>query len=346
MASNGSNATVTTSYTEWNSLHTSLTIFALIIVIVNLPVVVLYFKISSLRHSAGNTFLVGLAVADILSACLTIPPGITCELGVLERDHHNNMCIFFWVSNVTVSLGSIYHIVAATVAKYFAIVHPMRNITACTKSRVHFVIASIWFGSFLIGHVPIYVNNMGETQGDKMLHYHAIFLVVFAFAIPTWILTAIHVHIYFRLFLNSRPRALITETNTRSENNRRIAILFSVLFLFFVISWLPYYLMWASLIRPEPKMADAFGMLRFLAAVVNPLMFTFAKRDFRKAASSLVNRLRGRRDLSGRRSHHTQATSSVDRSNFIEQQNAERIMKIELAERDETVNENKEMQMI
>ena len=228
MASNVSNTTVMTSDNEWSSLHTSLTISAFLIVIVNLPVVVLYFKISSLRHSAGNTFLVGLALADILCACLTIPSAITCHLRVLEGDHHNSMCIFFWVSNITVSLVSVYHIVAATVAKYFAIVHPMRNITACTRSRVHIVIASIWLGSFLIAHVIFYAINMDETQGDKIFYYHSIFLVVFAFAIPTWILTAIHVHIYFRLFLNSRPRALVTETNTRSKNNRRIAILFSV----------------------------------------------------------------------------------------------------------------------
>ena len=104
--------------------------------------------------------------------------------------------------------------------------------------------------------------------------------------------------------------------------------------------------MWARLIQLEQEVADTLGMLRFLAAVINPLMFTFAKRDFRKAASSLVDTLRGRRDFSGRRSYHTQATSSVDRSNFIEKQNSERMMKIEPAERDETVNEQEEMQMI
>ena len=342
-STNGTNSTNGT--TEWSiKFHTTLTILAFLIVMVNLPAVVLYFRVSSLRHSAGNTFLVGLAVADILCACVTIPTGITCELGVFETHHQDNICVFYWVSSITVSLASVYHIVAATVAKYFAIVHPMRNITECTKPRVHFVVASIWIASFLIGHVLFYSLDMNDEQMEKLFNVHGIFLVVFAFAIPMLILTAIHVHIYLRLFFNSRSRELITETNVRSENNRRIVILFSVLFLFFIISWLPYYLMWADLIKPETELSNAFSILRFLAAAVNPLMFTFAKRDFRKAATSIMNRLRGKqRDMSSRRSYHTQATSSVDRSNFIEQPNAERVTKIK---EEDIVNEHEEMQMI
>lgn len=338
----------TTAENEWDmTYHTTLTILAFIIVIVNVPVVVLYFNISSLRHSAGNTFLVGLALADILCACFMIPTGIACDVRLLGDDHQTNVCIFYYVSNLTLSLGSIYHIVAATVAKYFAIVHPMRNITACTKPRVNFIVASIWIVSFLVGHIPFYIKHMG-TKDEEIMHKHAIFLIVFAFAIPTFILICIHVHIYLRLFLNSRPGALIAGTNTRSENNRRIAILFFLLFLFFIISWLPWYLLWAEFIHPRGEVHNALAILRFLAPVINPLMFTFAKRDFRKAAVSLVSRLRGRQpDFSSRRSYHTQATSSVDRTNFIDKQNIERSSKVERPEREETtVNEPEEMQII
>ena len=333
---------------EWSSIYTALSILAWLIVIINLPVVVLYFKISSLRHSAGNTFLVGLAVADIVCACVTLPTGIVSDLRVVDPDHHPGMMVFHWVSSITVTVASIYHIVAATVAKYFAIVHPMRNITACTKSRVNFVILFIWIVSFAIGHVPFYYLQMEYERMEKTHHIHAIFLLVFAFAIPTSILACIHVHIYMRLFFNLRPRALINKANTRSENNRRVAVLFSVLFLFFVISWLPWYLLWGGFIRPRLEVQDFILILRVLAPVLNPLIFTFAKRDFRKAAASIFNRLRGRqREFSSRRSYHTQATSSVDRTNVIEQYPIGRVSKVEQPEAEETtVNEPEEMQII
>lgn len=344
MASNETNETLASD--EWRmTVHTTLTVLAVIIIIVNVPVVVLYFKISSLRHSAGNTFLVGLALADILCACVMIPTIITCQLRLFENDHLRNVCISYYASTFILSVGSIYHIVAATAAKYLAIVYPMRNITACTKTRVNSIVAFIWVGSFLVGHVPFYLVHMSGDQQQEMMHNYSLFLIVFAFAIPTLILTCIHVHIYLRLLLNSRSRALINEVNTRSENNRRIAFLFFLLFLFFFISWLPWYLSWAEII-PDGELTEGLSLLRFLAPVLNPFIFTFAKRDFRKAAMSLVNRLRGRqREFSSRR-HHTQATSSVDRTNFIEQPKTETTSKAEPEEPEDAGNDDGELEMM
>ena len=321
------NATLnsTSSDPQWTAtFHTPLTLLALITVFTNLPVLILYLKTSSLRHSAGNMFLVGLAVADLLCACVMIPTGMVCDLRVLKNDlHHQNTCIIHYVSSLTLSVASVYHIVAATAAKYFAIVYPMRNITIFTNALVNAIAVSIWIGSFLVGHVPFYMLYLTDEEINRIMRTYAIFLTAFAFAIPTLILTCIHVHIYVRLFLNSRRRALMNDTNTRSENHCRIAILFFLLFLFFVISWLPWYLQWNSLINVDHLTGEMLGLLRFLAAVLNPVMFTFVKRDFRKAALSTISGLRGRqRDFSSRR-FTTQATSSVDRANYTEQQNIE-----------------------
>lgn len=345
MASNGTHSVDT----EWSmSVHTTLTILACLIVAVNLPVVIIYCKISTLRHSAGNTFLVGLAVADILCACLAIPTGIMCELRVLKlKEHKHNVCVFYWASGLILSLGSVYHILAATVAKYIAIVHPMRNITACTKPRVRYVIACIWILSFLSGHIPFYLSHIKKEEEKEFFDNYGIFMLVFAFAVPAFVLTCIHVHIYFRLFLLSRPGTLIVEANTRSENNGRVAALFFLLFLVFVISWLPWYLLWADLIEPNSGVEDALTVLRFLAPVVHPMMFTFIKRDFRKAAASLMSRLHGRqRRFSSRRSYHTQATSSVDRANFIEQRDGGKISQVEPQREETTVNEPEDEQIV
>ncbi|XP_028398378.1 histamine H2 receptor-like [Dendronephthya gigantea] len=340
MASNGTN--IASEKESVTLLHIIMIILSFIIIVVNVPVVLLYLKISSLRHSAGNTFLVGLAVADILCACVMVPTAITCTMRVLSDPAHRYVCLFFYVSNFTITLATIYHIVAATAAKYFAIVYPMRNITACTKFRVNFIIAFIWVGSFLVGHIPFYYANMSDDDVVIIHERHSIFMFVCAFAIPTFILTCVHVHIFMRLCLSSRPKALVTEVrNTRSENNCRIAVLFFLLFLFFIISWLPWYLLLNNFIDPPEVVADILTSLRFLAPVLNPLMFTFAKRDFRKAAVSLVSRLRSKqRVFSSRRSYHTQATSSVDRTNFIEQQNLERTTKMEVEK--ETIANNEQ----
>ena len=332
----------------WNeTMHTALVVFAVVIIIVNLPVVIMYFKITSLRHSSGNTFLVNLALADLLCACVMIPTAIICDGRFVDGKHYLNTWTVYLVSWITLSIASVYHIVAATVAKYFAIVHPMRNITACTNHRIHFIVVSIWIVSFLVGHIPFYVNDMEIARMREIMINHAYFLIGFAFVIPTLILVGIHVQIYLRVFQNMRSRALITTTNIGFDNNRRIVILFFILFLFFTVSWLPSYLLYAEVIHIESmSLFELIGSLRYLAPIINPIMFTFMKRDFRKAATSLVTGLSGKqRGYSSRRSVNTQATSSVDRTNFIEQQNNETVSKVEQRE-ETTVNEQEEMQII
>lgn len=299
----------------WNiSLHTPIVILAVLICAINIPIIILYYKIRSLRHSSGNTFLVGLAIADILCACVMVPAALTCDTLSFSHPNHLDVCVFYWICSITITLASVYHIVAATISKYLAIVHPMRNITACTPERLKAVIACIWVVSFSIAHILIYIRHMPSHELHVARHRHAIFLVVFAFVVPACILTIIHAHMYLRLLSNSRSRGLITDASFRSENNRRVALIFLFMFLFFVISWLPWYLLWAEIIKENLSVHEMVLFIRFLAPVLNPIVFTFVKRDYRKAALSLLSRMRGKRKFEKQRSCHTQATSSLDQN--------------------------------
>ena len=254
--------------------HSTLIFLACLIVLLNVPVIVLFIKISSLRYSAGNSFLCSLAIADILCAVVIIP------------------------SHYTISVASVYHIVAANIAKYFAIVFPMRNLTAFTKSRVFYTILVIWVTSFIAGHLPIYWPYLSFPDLVKMARIHNYFLLVFSFILPVLILLVTHVHMFTTLFFKSRPRTQHSRTTSTStagqsslrENNCRIAILFFLLFAVFIISWLPWYLIGIGLVDPTD---DYLISLRFMAPVLNPIIFTFVKRDFRGAATTLLARLCG-----------------------------------------------------
>lgn len=278
--------------------HSTLIFLACLIVLLNVPVIVLFIKISSLRYSAGNSFLCSLAIADILCAVVIIPSLLICETDILPDETRQKICRFYFVSHYTISVASVYHIVAANIAKYFAIVFPMRNLTAFTKSRVFYTILVIWVTSFIAGHLPIYWPYLSFPDLVKMARIHNYFLLVFSFILPVLILLVTHVHMFTTLFFKSRPRTQHSRTTSTStagqsslrENNCRIAILFFLLFAVFIISWLPWYLIGIGLVDPTD---DYLISLRFMAPVLNPIIFTFVKRDFRGAATTLLARLCG-----------------------------------------------------
>lgn len=309
-----SNQTETAYKMVWQQdFHSTLIFFACLIILLNVPVIILFLKISSLRYSAGNSFLCGLAIADILCAVVMIPSLLLCEVDVFPNKTRLRICRFYFVSNFTISITCIYHIVAANVAKYFALVFPMRNITAFTKSRVTYTILVIWVMAFLIGHIPIYWPYLSESQFDKLITIYNYFLLAFSFILPILILLVTHVHIYTNLFFKSRLRTQNSGTTftstgqgTLRENNWRITILFFILFTVFIVSWLPWYLMGLGLLDYSNDYLISF---RFIAPILNPLVFTFVKRDFRMAATTLVKRLCGFGPR-GRFSEHSRFTWS------------------------------------
>lgn len=301
------------TWDEDPTFHLILVVLACIIVLVNAPIIVFFFKMPSLRHSTANTFLVGLALADMLCGLIMIPAALLCELNTLPPSYRHGVCRFYYVSNYTISISSVYHILAASFAKYFAIVYPVRNITLFTASRVKYVSAIIWLTGFLASHLPIYWPYLSYEDFLKIVKIHGIFLFVFVLVIPTAILFFIHLHIYGNLFWKRRPTTQARQNSGRDTHreNSRVVILFLVLFLVFLISWLPWYLIGAGWIDEDDSVLLT---LRFLAPILNPLVFTLVKRDFRKAMTSVIEKSRRRRrnTWSVRSTNATRTESSCD----------------------------------
>ena len=322
MKSNQTNGTQGWNELGWNpGLHSTLIFLGCLIVLANTPVILLFLRMSSLRSSVGNIFLFGLAVADMLCALVMIPAGILCEAGSFSNKYRLRVCRFYYITSYTISIASVYHIVAATIAKYFAIVYPMRNLTMFTKSRVKYTVVMIWSLGFLAGHLPIYWPYLSNKQRSSMIYIQGFVLLVFAFVIPVVILVVIHVHIYKTLNMKRRPQqTALTSKRTVGEKTHRAIVLFLLLFLVFLISWLPWYLIGAGLLDFTN---DGLLSLRFSGPVLNPLVFTFMKRDFRRAVRSVFLGLRGkqRNRFSIRSNNATKIESSLDncRNSTIEQ---------------------------
>jgi adenosine receptor A2a len=124
---------------------------ALIALVGNLLVLFVFVRCRSLR-TVTNYYVISLAVADTLVATVGVPSAILTSVG-LPRDFH--LCLLMNSVLMMLCTGSILSLVAVTVDRFWAIVHPLTYAADMTKRRAKFVIACCWILAAIIGLLPV-----------------------------------------------------------------------------------------------------------------------------------------------------------------------------------------------
>lgn len=188
---------------------------------------------------AGNSFLVNLALADILITGLVFPASIVVILADLT-DSKSVVCNFQWFLALVSCLVSVLTILATAIENYSRLCMSPDCYSALTPCKITFIIILIWVMSFTAVTVqtifdlgPDYCN--GKSHG--LLRYQIAIGLIFVFipAVLTCIsysLIALRVRMY-RAIPNFRPPVTFTFDYELMKTN-----LYG--FVFFVIFWLPF----------------------------------------------------------------------------------------------------------
>jgi adenosine receptor A2a len=124
---------------------------ALIALAGNLLVLIVFARCRSLR-TVTNYYVISLAIADTLVATVGVPSAISTSVG-LPRDFH--LCLLMNSVLMLLCTGSILSLVAVTVDRFWAIVHPLTYTVDMTKHRASVVIACCWTLAAIIGLLPV-----------------------------------------------------------------------------------------------------------------------------------------------------------------------------------------------
>ncbi|CAG9760870.1 unnamed protein product [Ceutorhynchus assimilis] len=293
-------------------------IVAILAVLGNALVVYVFLKEKKLRRRT-NYYIFSLATADFLVGFLGIPSAILSSVGLPKNLH---ACMFSVSSLVVLCTISIFCLVAVSVDRYWAILHPMgysRNV----RTKTALVIISIcWFAGSLVGFLPL----MGWHQDrpntvdcfflNVMDYNYLVFLYVGTIITPTVVLIAFYAHIY-RVVLKQVRQIVVINPNDGNKKCKNISSggmirmlgvhqrnevkatqNLAIIVLFFMICWIPLYTINCILAFYKDFHVDSTVMyfciiLSHLSSAGNPLLYAYHLKDFRAALKTFFCNLFG-----------------------------------------------------
>ena len=212
-----------------------ITMYSVVIILAvggNTTVCYIVFSARRMR-TVMNFFIVSLALSDILMAVICIPFTFIANLIINSWPFGNALCpIVTFLQVVTVFMSS-FTLVAISIDRYAAIVHPLRP--KMTKRQALIVISGIWILSVLIplptaikSRVHQYVNDSNaprfceEIWGNVTAQsiYNAIILLAQYF-IPLVILVFTYGRIILVLWIKKTPGEAVGSRDIRMSRSKK-----------------------------------------------------------------------------------------------------------------------------
>ena len=278
---------------------------AFLIILANGLVLVLFSKRTQLRTPA-NYVLFSLAACDFITGVINIPLFIivafTPVITLLEFRYY--MIVLVSVLNNFTAISACYHILAATTEKYLSIIWPVKH-RLLTRKTVFIVLQIVWVASFIVAFIPFTWVNMEdrETQGILELG-HVIFCLVAVFLLPYTFMIYAFAAIFKSISNRGKKNGSIISRSHFSRQaalERRCLILFAFMATVFLVCWLPWYILmllhnvYNSEMEGLGIASQVFVLVRYATSIINPVLYTFFRRDFHTALKSLFKKQRSRR---------------------------------------------------
>ncbi|XP_049290492.1 adenosine receptor A2b [Anopheles funestus] len=171
--------------------------------------VILAFKTERRLRRRTNFYIVSLASADLLVGTLGIPFAILASIGIPRNLH---ACLFTISLLVVLCTISIFCLVAVSIDRYWAILHPLAYSRNMRTKTTLYIISMCWLVGSIIGFLPLFGWHEDPTEDAclfvKVMNYdYLVFLYLVTIIIPAVLLLAFYMHIY-RVIVKQRKQIL------------------------------------------------------------------------------------------------------------------------------------------
>ncbi|XP_076160363.1 adenosine receptor A2b isoform X1 [Ptiloglossa arizonensis] len=276
-------------------------------------VITVFSKERKLRRRT-NYYIISLATADLLVGLFVIPFAILASIGLPTNLY---ACLFTVSILIVLCTISIFCLVAVSVDRYWAILHPMGySRTVRTKTAIG-IICVCWIAGTLIGFLPLLGWNAGKKSNEKCIftevmdYDYLVFLYFATIIFPALLIAAFYAHIY-RVVVKQLQQMVTMNPGRRSGNQTTGTMLrllgaarkrevkatqnLSRIVIFFIICWFPLYTINCVMaFCPRCKVNDVLMnfciILSHLNSAGNPLLYAYHLKDFRAALKNFMWRL-------------------------------------------------------
>ena len=253
-------------------------------------VLVLFYKRKNL-HTASNYLLLSLASSDFLTGSVSIPFFIAFSFdGIIPYGLAGHLML---VIQSLLAISGSYHILVITGEMHFAVANPLRH-RLLAKSIVWKLSFGVWIISIAFSAVSF--AWWKDTSLIYDIVYSASFLFI-VFLVPYIFMIYAYVKMFIAISKRNIPGQEHNFQNSRfrkkQSDEKKSILVFATMAVTYAVCWMPYFTVKLiySVTRlvplrdnnPVDKVAELFAIIRFLTSLINPLLYTFFKRDFRKA---------------------------------------------------------------
>ena len=311
---NEPNSSIDFKYEPFDRAVPELVPFSVAIILANSFVFILFIKKTSLRTPA-NYLLLSLAGCDFFTGCINIPLALLAFTQAVPYSKLSDLFYLVAVLHNFTAVSTGYHILVITLERYLAFIWDV----VASKNTILKVLCTVWGTSTIIAMVPFFWKT--EKQNPKALNLqisHAIFCLVAVFVLPyTFIIYAYAV--MYKAIKNARHQRELGQNHGNKllkENERRCMVIFIIMGVLYLVCWLPWFTL-ALIFALYPSvrsdeltvLSQVFAVVRYSTSVINPMLYTFFKKDFFIAFKEIILR-RGHQEQS------LSALETVQNSNY------------------------------
>ena len=236
-----------------------------------------------------NILLACLALTDLMVGLVVQPLHITNTIFLLQGKHFHEFCdidFAFTFSFVISSWASVSHLVLISGERYLAIKHTFTHSSVITKARVVFCSALVWIAAALFLLILSYSRVMAFSLQVTNISLITLFQIV----------------VYKEAKSHEKQilaQQVSVETRAKFKREKKAlkltTIILAIIFMCFFLPLVSVFVTWH--VFGETFSSDVKTVIRHLVyvpmimnSVVNPVIYTVKKRQFRVAFTELVLR--------------------------------------------------------
>mgnify|MGYP001794861380 CR=1 FL=1 len=242
---------------------------------------------SFIRHrrlrTFTNYFVVSLSVADMLVGLISVPMWMLNLLYSVGDQVFQNI---FRSMDIFAGVASILHLMVISLERYYAVAFPVRHRNTNANTYI-ILLVLVWVVPALVAATTKYsIENLGKKENILFL-----FVVFFMFPLLLILFT------YAGIWVAARKRIQPMLTSRSKKSDMRIAVTIALVVGFFIIAWLPFFVVQLVVVYCGPRSCpQAFDprLLLFLKfmhysnSAVNPVIYAVKIPEFRRAFRQLV----------------------------------------------------------
>ena len=275
---------------SFQAYHIGLIIFSVLVIFFNIFAISIYCRHKTVRKNRNNMLLCSLAVSDLLTGLIYLPVLIIVERPDLREKHKWLLTLqrYHYMFGNLCGFSTVFHIIALTIDKYIAVLHPLKRINFSTSWFYRKILLSLWAIALMFAVIPVfwYFEDEESEKWFEKFYMYGIFQLVVFFGLSLLVLLYCYLRMFAKIHDSHDVEASLTGTVRRGERTDRKTIsIFLCFFAIFVIGWFPWFLFTLNndMLHVPLEIKDFLVSLCFAGAALNPAVYAFLKNDYRQA---------------------------------------------------------------